>query len=167
MVYKKLSEEDKIIIKNLRQKFCYGAKRIIKDHPEKNWCLRNVGYLLKKIETGDVKRREGSRRPKSSRTENNINADKELISSQEDKPGTHATPNEISKMMDIRCTSIRRIIAEDLKLQPFKKIKGQRIDTRTKEKRIERCPNLLRVFTKQVLETAFFRDEKFSRSPNC
>ena len=63
-------------------------------------------------------------------------------------------------MIDIPRTSIRRIIAEDLKLQPFKKIKGQRIDTRTKEKRIERCPNLLRVFTKQVLETAFFSDEK-------
>jgi len=119
-----------------------------------------VGYLLKKIdETGDVKRREGSGRPKSTRTENNINAVRELISSQEDKPGTHATPNEISKILNIPRTSIRRIIAEDLKLQPFKKIKGQRIDTRTKEKRIERCPNLLRV-TKQVLQTAFFSDEK-------
>ena len=157
MVYKKLSEEDKIIFKYLRQKFCYGAKRIIKDHPEKNWGLRNVGYLLKKIdETGDVKRRKGSGRSKSSRTENNINAVKGLISSQEDKPGTHATPNEILKMMNIPRTLIRRIITEDLKLQPFKKIKGQRIDTRTKEKRIEPCPNLLRVFTKQVLETAFF-----------
>ena len=62
-------------------------------------------------------------------------------------------------MMDIPRTSIRKIIAQDFKLQPFKKIKGQRIDNRTKEKRIERCPNLLRVFTKQVLETAFFSDE--------
>ena len=61
--------------------------------------------------------------------------------------------------MDIPRTSIKRIIAENLKLQPFKKIKGQRIDTKTKEKRIERCPNLLRVFTKQVLETAFFSDD--------
>ena len=48
MVYKKLSEEDKIIIKYLRQKFGYGAKRIIKDHHEKIWGLRNVGFLLKK-----------------------------------------------------------------------------------------------------------------------
>ena len=64
-------------------------------------------------------------------------------------------------MMDIPRTSIRRIFAEDLKLQPFKKIKGQQIDTRTKKKRIERCPSLLRVFTKQVLETAFFSDQKF------
>ena len=48
MVYKKLSK-DKIIINYLRQKFGYGAKRIIKDHLEKNWGLRNVGYLLKKL----------------------------------------------------------------------------------------------------------------------
>ena len=116
MVYK-LSEEDKIIIKYFRQKFGFGAKRIIKDHPEKNWVILNVGYLLKKVdEAGDVERRKGSGRPKSSRTENNINAVKELISYQEDKPRRHATPNQISKMMDIPRTSIRRIIAEDLKL---------------------------------------------------
>ena len=35
MVYKKLSEEDEIIIKYLQQKFGYGAKTIIKDYPEK------------------------------------------------------------------------------------------------------------------------------------
>ena len=138
-----------------------GQKESLKIILKKNWGLRNVGYLLKKIDkTGDVKRQKGSGRPKRSTTENNINAVKELISSQEDKPGTHATPNEISKMMGIPRTSIRRIIiAQDLKLQPFKKIKGQPIHTRTKEKRVERCPNLLRVFTKQVLETAFFSDE--------
>ena len=49
MVYKKLSEEDKIVFKYLRQKLGYEAKRIIKDHSEKNWGLRNVGYLLKKL----------------------------------------------------------------------------------------------------------------------
>ena len=49
MVYKKLSEEDKIIIKYLRLKFGYGAKKIIKDHLQKNWGLFNVGYLLKKL----------------------------------------------------------------------------------------------------------------------
>ena len=65
MVYKKLSEEDKIIINYLRQKFGYRAKRIIKDHPKINWGLRNVGYLLKKINgTGDVKRQDGSGRLK-------------------------------------------------------------------------------------------------------
>ena len=101
-----------------------GQKESLRIILKKNWGLRNVGYLLKKIdETGDVERREGSRRPKSSRTENNINAVKELISSQEDKPGAHATPNEISKMMDIPRTSIRRIIAEDLSCSLSRKSK--------------------------------------------
>ena len=138
MVYKKLSDEDKIIIKYLRQKFGYEAKRIIKEHPEKNWGLCNVSYLLKLMKQVTLKSEKDQGRPKSGRTENNINAVKELISSQQDKPGTHATLNKISKLMDISRTSIKRIIAEDLKLQPFKKIKGQRIDTRIKEKRIDR-----------------------------
>ena len=77
-----------------------GQKESLRIILKKIGVFVNVGYLLKKIdETGDVKRQDGSGRPKSSRTENNINAVKELISSQEDKPGTHATPNEISKMM--------------------------------------------------------------------
>ena len=110
MVYKKLSEEDKIIIKYLRQRFGYGAKRISKDHPEKNWALRNVGNLLKKIdEAGDVKRQEGSGRPKSSRTENNINAVKELISSQEDKPRTHATRSD--GIQGVRTASYKPVLA--------------------------------------------------------
>ena len=49
MVYKKLSEEDKIIIKYLRQKFGYGAKRIIKDHPEKIGVFVMWATCLKKL----------------------------------------------------------------------------------------------------------------------
>ena len=49
MVYKKLSEVDKIIIKYLRQKFGYGAKRFIKDHPEKNWVFVMWATCLKQL----------------------------------------------------------------------------------------------------------------------
>ena len=49
MVYKKLSEEDKIIIKYLRQKFGYGAKRIIKDHPKKIGVFVMWATCLKKL----------------------------------------------------------------------------------------------------------------------
>ena len=158
MVYKKLSESlfsifDKSLVTGQKESLRIILKKI---GVFVMWatCLKK---LMKQV---TLKGEKDQWRPKSSRTENNINAVKQLISSQEDKPGIHATPNEISKIMDISRTSIKRIIAEDLKLQHFKKIKGQRIDTRTKEKRIERCPNLLRVFTKQVLETAFFSNEK-------
>ena len=49
MIYKKFSEEDKIIIKYPRQKFGYGAKRIIKDDPEKNWVFVTWATCLKKL----------------------------------------------------------------------------------------------------------------------
>ena len=49
MVYKKFSEEDKIIIKYLRQKFGYGAKRIIKDHLEKIGVFVMWATCLKKL----------------------------------------------------------------------------------------------------------------------
>ena len=49
MVYEKLSEEDKIIIKYLRQKFGYGAKRIIEDHPEKIGVFVVWATCLKKL----------------------------------------------------------------------------------------------------------------------
>ena len=57
------TEEDKIIIKYLRQKYGFGAKRIHADYPEKDWRVSALSKLLKKIdETGDIKRREGSGR---------------------------------------------------------------------------------------------------------
>ena len=49
MVYKKLSEKGKIIIKYLRQKFGYGAKRIIKDHPETIGVFVMWATCLKKL----------------------------------------------------------------------------------------------------------------------
>ena len=118
-----------------------GQKESLRIILKKNWGLRTCLKILMKQVTLKGEKDQGDVKVAGLNI-TSINTVKKLISSQEDKPGTHATPNEISKMMDIPWTSIRRIIAEDLKLQPFKKIKGQQIDTRTKEKRIERCPNL-------------------------
>ena len=134
IVYKKLSEEDKIIISIFDKSLVMGQKESFRIIPKKIGVFVEWATCLKKLmKQVTLKGEKDQGRPKSSRTENNINAVKKLISSQEDKPGTqHAMPNEIPKMMNIPRTSIRRIIAEDLKLQPFKKIKGQRIDTRLK-----------------------------------
>ena len=87
--------------------------------------LKKIGVFvmwatrLKKInETGDVKgeKDQGDLKVAGLKITSMQPKAKDLISSQEDKPGTHATPNEISKMMDIPRTSIRRIIPEDHKL---------------------------------------------------
>ena len=41
------SKEDKILIKTLRESKGNGAKRFIKEFPEKNWNRRGLDYLLK------------------------------------------------------------------------------------------------------------------------
>ena len=60
------SFEDKIIIRYLRHKYGYGAKRIVADHPEKDWKWRVLNDLLKKInETDEIDRKKGSGRPRT------------------------------------------------------------------------------------------------------
>ena len=49
MVYRKLSKEDKIIIKYLRQKFGYGAKRIIRVILKKSGVFVMWATCLKKL----------------------------------------------------------------------------------------------------------------------
>ena len=70
------------MIKTLWQSKGYGAKRFIKELPDKNWNRRGLDYLLKKLrETGTVEQSErtiGSGRQHSSRTMQNIDAVEEL-----------------------------------------------------------------------------------------
>ena len=55
---------------------------------------------------------------------------------------------------------MRRIIRDDLKLRPLKKIKGQRLSEADCEKRAEKSSNLLGIYTQPVLKNTFFSDEK-------
>jgi len=48
-----LNNEDKIFIKNLYLFKNYGAKKLIKDFPEKNWKLRTLNYFLKNLRESD------------------------------------------------------------------------------------------------------------------
>jgi hypothetical protein len=55
-----LSEEDRILIKNLYTLKGYGAKRLIKEFPNKGWKTRTLNDLLRKLrETGKTDRRPG------------------------------------------------------------------------------------------------------------
>ena len=55
------TEEDKILIKVLRQEHGNGAKRFLKEFLNKGWCLSSVIKLLKKSDdTGTVERKPGS-----------------------------------------------------------------------------------------------------------
>ena len=77
------SYEEKVIIKYLRINYKFGATRIVNDRPEYKFNINGVKKLLKKIgKTGGIARREGSGRPKSERTEENIKLVRETILSQ-------------------------------------------------------------------------------------
>ena len=100
------SDEDKILIKSLYLKR-YIAKRFTDEFPEKGWTKHDVNKLLKKLwDTGTVDRRPGSCRPRSARTEENVETVlNDSAFSQEDMPQTHRTVSEILRKTGIhQCT---------------------------------------------------------------
>ena len=115
------TEEDKIVIKHYRSEKRYGRRKLLKEFPNRGWALGGLVKLLEKLdETGSVQRKAGSGRPRTVRTEENIEKVSTAILSQDDKPGTHETPNQIAKYTGISRASVMRIVKEDLQLQPFK-----------------------------------------------
>ena len=62
-----LSEEDRILIKNLYYLKGYGAKRMISEFPAKGWKKTTVNDFLKRLkETGSTTSKSGSKVKKSS-----------------------------------------------------------------------------------------------------
>jgi hypothetical protein len=91
-----ISDEDKALIKNLYQFKGYGAGRLIAEFPEKNRSRGGLDYLISKIKaTGSTYRIEGSGRPKTARTDENVQTVEELVPSQPDRPQTYLSTREI------------------------------------------------------------------------
>ena len=121
------SDEDKILIKSLHLKG-YTAKRFTEEFPEKGWTKHGVNKLLKKLrDTGTIDRRPGSGRPRSARTEENVEAVYDLVLSQDDKPQTHKTVREISRETGVHRSSVSRIICKNLRLKCFKRRRAQEL----------------------------------------
>ena len=105
------TEEDKLLIKGLREFKHYGARRLIKEFQTKQWSQAGLTKLLKKIDkTGTIKRCSGSGRPRSVRTSVSIDAVEELVLSQEGHPQTHRTVGQIARQTAIHRSSVHRII---------------------------------------------------------
>ena len=83
------SNEDKQVIKFLREQKGYSAKRFLKEFPQKDWSKSGLEYLIRKIDaTSSVQRLPGSGRPRTMRTVENIEHVEALVLSQEDMPQT-------------------------------------------------------------------------------
>ena len=107
--------EDKILIRNLWDAKRYGSRKVMKEFLQKGWKWRGLDKLLKKIrEAGSAERQVGSGRPRTSRTQDNINTVEDLIVSQEDKPQFHCSTRQIARKTCIHRATISRIVHKDL-----------------------------------------------------
>ena len=74
------SEADKNVITFLRQNKNYGAKRFLREFPNRGWTLGGLNTLILKIDrTGSTQRQPGSGRPKTARTVTNIEVVESLV----------------------------------------------------------------------------------------
>jgi len=74
-----------MLIKNLYQLKGYNARKLRKEFPDKGRTKSSINRLLKKFrDTGTVDRRQGSCRPRSFRTDENIDQVNDMVLSQED-----------------------------------------------------------------------------------
>jgi transposase len=156
-----LTVEDRILIRELREHKGYGAKRLLKEFPMKQWSLASVSRLLKQInDTGSSATKERGGRRRSSRTADNIQSVEQLVLSQEDAPGTHRTLREISRETGMSRASVHRAVHHDLQLKCLKKRPGQELTAANKLSRLSRAKSLLRKYPSHQIQFMWFTDEK-------
>ena len=109
---------------------------------------------------GTADRRPGSGRPRTVRNPDSIDHVKELILSQEERPGTHSSQREIGRQLGMSASSVNTIIKEDLKLSCFKKFTMEELTPGEKERRKERSEQLLERYPNAAsLRRVWFSDE--------
>lgn len=155
------TEEDKHLIKVLREEKRYSSRQFLSEFPNKNWSRGGLDYLLKKIDQhGSIGRIAGSGRKRSARTDDNIEDVSKLALSQEDKPHSHHTVRQISRELGIARSSVHNIIKRDLKLKCLKKKAAQELTPANKLARVDRAKKLLKKYPAHLVDFIWFSDEK-------
>jgi len=92
------------------------------------------------------------------RTDANIELVSELISSQDDKPHSHKSQQEIQRVTGISRSSIQRTVKKYLALNQYKRTAGR---SAAEQKRLQRSQQLLQRFpTERSVRSQWFTDEK-------
>lgn len=155
-----LSEGDKAVIQACWSEKGWGARKIVREFPNKGWKVVTVQRLITKIrQSGTTKRKVGSGRPRTATTQEKRECVEEMIASQEECPGTHKSQRQIAEELQVSRQSVRRM-ATDLGLKPFKRIKVSRRNTNVREKRKTRCRNLYERYSTEDVKKIVFTDEK-------
>jgi len=135
------------------------TRKLLNEFPDKSWKMGSIDYLLKKIrKTDTVNRQPGSGRPRSARTDENIETVDHLVMSQKDKPKTHRSTRQISHETGIHCSSAHRIIHCDLQLKCLKRRRAQQLSEANRIARLTRCKQLLKRYDDSAV--IWFTDDK-------
>src|SRR6476469_1563267 len=106
-----LSNDDRVLVRELRQSRGYNAFRLMKEFPHKHWSKWTLNRLIKQIDTtGSADKKKNPGRKRNIRTAPNVNAVEELMLSQEEAPGTHRSTRQIAREAGISQRSVLRII---------------------------------------------------------
>ena len=105
-------------------------------------------------------RKASSGRPRTARTDENVQVVGELICSQEDAIGSHLSIREVASELRIGRSSVHRIAKRDLNLKAFRRVPGQVLSDMTRQKRLDRARALLRRLNMRASKRIFFTDEK-------
>ena len=108
--------------------------------------------ITKLRNTGDIVRKQGSGRPRSTRTDEAVAEVADLVLSQEDKPQTHISTRKISCETEISRTTVMRIIHDDLQLRCLKKRHAQELTAANKVTRSTRSKHLLHRYSKSAVD---------------
>lgn len=155
-----LSEKDRHAIEVIYKEKGWKADRIIREFPEKNWKRSTVYDLIQKIEaTGTSDRREGSGRPRTVTTEENMVAVLHYSISLPEEPGTSKSERQIADELSISRMSVNRI-KKLLDIRTFRRIITPRITPAARTRRGDRAEQLHQRIQDQDLERLVFYDEK-------
>jgi len=82
-----LSDKPKILTKKIYQLKGYNARQLKTEFLNKGWMPSSINRLVKKFrDTETVDRRQGSDRPRSARTNENIKQVNDMVMSQQEQP---------------------------------------------------------------------------------
>jgi DNA invertase Pin-like site-specific DNA recombinase len=109
----KISEEDRHLIKNLRLEKKWGARKMIKEFPNKPWKRSSLNKFIQKLDTtGSILRTSGSGRPRTMRTPVIIELVQQLMANEDN---SHS-PRMIARETLLSHSTVRRIIKMDLRM---------------------------------------------------
>ena len=156
-----LSNDDRVLVRELRQSRGYNAFRLMKEFPHKHWSKWTLNRLIKQIDTtGSADKKKNPGRKRNIRTAPNVNVVEELVLSQEEAPGTHRSTRQIAREAGISQRSVLRIIHKDLKLKCFKRKRAQELTEANKLTRLTRAKQLLNKYPESLVSSIWFTDEK-------